>query len=86
MYHQKFNPDEEQDIRKGCESGDLGCVDCKMNAAEKINKFLDPFRERRKSYETQPERIKQILKNGEDRARTVAQRTMAEVHQAMQMG
>ena len=52
MYHQKFNPDEEQDIRKGCESGDLGCVDCKMNAAEKINKFLDPFRERRKSYET----------------------------------
>jgi len=86
MYHQKFNPAEEQEIRRGCESGQLGCVDCKMRAAEKINEFLNPFRERRKHYEAKPEEVKKILKNGEDRARLAAQKTMTEVHQAMKMG
>ena len=28
-----------------------------MRAAEKINEFLDPFRERRKHYESEPEEI-----------------------------
>ena len=86
MYHQKFNSAEEKDIRKGCESGQLGCVDCKMRAAERINEFLDPLRERRRHYESNPGEVKNILKNGEDRARAVAQRTMSEVHQAMKMG
>lgn len=86
MYHQKFNPAEEQEIRRGCESGQLGCVDCKLRAAERINEFLHPFRKRRKRYESSPEEVKKILKDGEDRARSVAQKTMAEVHQAMKMG
>ncbi len=86
MYHQKFNPAEEEEIRRGCESGELGCVDCKMRAAGKIDEFLDPVRERRKQYESKPEEIKNILKDGEDRARSIAQKTMAEVHQAMKMG
>ncbi len=85
-YHKKFNAAEEQEIRRGCESGQLGCVDCKMRAAERINEFLDPFRERRKHYESKPEEVKKILKNGEEHARTVAQRTMNEVHQTMKIG
>jgi len=86
MYHQKFNATEVQEIRSGCESGQLGCVDCKMRAAEKINEFLDPFRERRKFYENKPEEVKKILSDGEERARSVARSTMAEVHQAMKLG
>lgn len=86
MYHQKFNSGEVEEIRRGCESGQLGCVDCKMRAAEKIDEFLDPFRERRNHYETKPEEVKQILRDGEDRARVVAEKTMAEVHQTMKMG
>ncbi len=86
MYHQKFNQVEGEEIRRGCESGELGCVDCKMRAAEKINGFLEPFRERRKHYETRPEEVKKILHDGEDRARSAAQKTMCEVRQAMKMG
>ncbi|MCL5268065.1 MAG: tryptophan--tRNA ligase [Bacteroidetes bacterium] len=85
-YHKKFNSSEEQEIRRGCESGQLGCVDCKLRAAERINQFLDPFRERRKRYESAPEEIEKILKNGEDQAREVAGKTMHDVHQAMKMG
>ncbi len=85
-YHKKFNSAEEQEIRRGCESGELGCVDCKMRAAERINTFLDPFRERRKKYEGHPERLEEILKSGEERARSIARQTMSDVHKAMKIG
>ena len=85
-YHKKFNASEEQEIRTGCESGQLGCVDCKMRAAERINTFLDPFRERRKNYENNPEKLESILKAGEEKARAVADKTMSDVHKAMKMG
>ncbi len=85
-YHQKFNASEEDQIRRGCESGELGCVDCKMRVAERINTFLDPFRERRKSYENDPARLEKILEAGEEKARSVARRTMDDVHKAMKMG
>ncbi|HLF19994.1 MAG TPA: tryptophan--tRNA ligase, partial [Bacteroidota bacterium] len=32
-YHNKFNPVEVPEVRNGCESGSLGCVDCKLNCA-----------------------------------------------------
>ncbi len=85
-YHKKFNASEEQEIRTGCESGQLGCVDCKMRAAERINTFLDPFRERRKNYENNSEKLESILKAGEEKARAVADKTMSDVHKAMKMG
>ncbi len=86
MYHRKFNPADELEIRQGCESGQLGCVDCKMRAADKVNEFLKPFHERRKRYEEDHSEIERILNEGEERARQVARKTMTEVHQAMKMG
>jgi tryptophanyl-tRNA synthetase len=86
MYHQKFDAAQVQEIRRGCESGQLGCVDCKMKAADSVNEFLAPFGERRKRYEGNEAEVRKILKDGEDRARTAAQKTMAEVHQAMKIG
>ncbi len=85
-YHKKFNPTEENEIRSGCESGALGCVDCKMRAADKVNAFLEPFRERRKHYEGDSAKLEAILKAGEEKAREVARRTMSDVHKAMKMG
>ncbi len=86
LYHQKFNEAEVEEIRRGCESGALGCVDCKMRAAEKVNEFLAPFRERRERYEGNQDELEKILNDGEERARAAAQKTMAEVHEAMKMG
>ena len=85
-YHKKFNSAEEQEIRRGCESGELGCVDCKMRVAESINTFLDPFRERRKKYENNTEQLEKILKSGEERARSTAVKTMDDVHRTMKIG
>lgn len=85
-YHQKFNPDEEEEIAKNCRSGDLGCVECKKRCAAAINEFLDPFREKRNYYAENKDEVLDIIRDGEKRAREVARETMDMVHDAMKMG
>jgi len=85
-YHNKFNPNEVQEIRENCESGKLGCVDCKMNCAKKIIDTLAPNREKRAYYEVHMDEVKNILADGEKRAKKIAEQTMTEVHEAMKLG
>ncbi len=85
-YHNKFNVSEVAEIRQGCESGSLGCVDCKMRCSARIVESLRPITERRRSFEHNVVRVKDILADGERRARAVAAQTMAQVHDAMQLG
>jgi len=85
-YHQKFNSAETQEIRTGCESGALGCVDCKKRCADRIVEDLAPHRERRSYFESNIKEVRGILAEGERRARETAARTMSEVHNAMQLG
>lgn len=85
-YHQKFNPSEIPEIRSGCESGALGCVDCKKNCSAKIADTLAPFREKRAYYESKPAEVLGILADGETKAKTVAVETMTEVRSVMKIG
>ncbi|MCX6121559.1 MAG: tryptophan--tRNA ligase [Ignavibacteriales bacterium] len=85
-YHNKFNPAEVPEIRAGCESGKLGCFDCKMNCAKKIIETLAPSFEKRSYFEAHMDDVKNILADGEQRAKSVAKQTMAEVHEAMNLG
>jgi len=85
-YHTKFSSAEVPEIRKGCESGKLGCVDCKLNCSNHVAEALAPLREKRVYFETHPEEVSHILEEGELKARTVARHTMGEVHAAMRIG
>lgn len=85
-YHKKFNATEIPVIERDCRSGALGCVDCKANAANHIIKHLAPFREKRSHYENHVNKVKEILHDGEQRAKKVAEETMTEIHAAMGMG
>ncbi|MBF8247444.1 MAG: trpS [Bacteroidetes bacterium] len=85
-YHTKFNSAEVPEIRKGCESGQLGCVDCKLNCSNHVAEALAPLREKRVYFETHLEEVNHILEEGELQARTIAQQTMGEVHAAMRIG
>jgi tryptophanyl-tRNA synthetase len=85
-YHQKFNAPEIPEIRRGCESGALGCVECKKNCANKLADFLQPIREKRTFYESHLEEVKNILNDGEQRAKVVASQTIGEVRRAMVLG
>lgn len=85
-YHQKFNPLEVAAIRSGCESGQLGCVDCKMKCAARIVEATEPIRERRTQFDSRPKDVWTIVEDGERRARTVAAATMSRVHDVMHLG
>ncbi len=85
-YHKKFNPDEVDEIDKNCRSGVLGCVVCKMNCASHISQFLEPIIEKRIYYENRIEEVKEILHDGENKAKVVAKITMEEVHTKMMLG
>lgn len=86
VYHQKFNPGGVAEVRAGCTSGALGCVECKARVAGAIAEQLTPFREKRAHLEAHPEEVRQILEDGECRARARAQGTMAEVRKVMNLG
>jgi tryptophanyl-tRNA synthetase len=85
-YHQKFNPEGASAIERDCRSGALGCVECKNRIAQMIAAELAPFREKRRFYEANPGAVREILADGESRARVRAQETMKEVRTAMKLG
>ncbi|NUN08561.1 MAG: tryptophan--tRNA ligase [Ignavibacteriaceae bacterium] len=85
-YHQKFNPGETEEIAANCRSGALGCVDCKLRCASKINEYLAPVLDKRKELESKPEYILDCLKYGEEKASQVAENTMNEVRNNMEIG
>ena len=85
-YHNKFNPAEVPEVRKGCSEGTLGCFDCKMNISKKISDYFAPIREKREILENNKNNILDILIDGENRARTIARQTMSEVREAMKIG
>jgi tryptophanyl-tRNA synthetase len=85
-YHQKFNPAEAPQIGTDCRSGVLGCVDCKKRISAKVAEELAPIREKRAHYESHLDEVKNILADGETKARARAQGTMGEVRSAMKLG
>jgi tryptophanyl-tRNA synthetase len=85
-YHKKFNPNEVLEIEAGCRTGSLGCVDCKNKCTSKINEFLSPINEKRNFYENNLGKVKDILHEGENKAKQIAIETMNEVHEKMKIG
>ncbi len=84
--HKIFSPQEEVDmINVECRRAGIGCVDCKMRFANNLNKHLEPFRARRAELESKTNYVQDVLHDGSKRARVIAQQTMKEVREAMQL-
>lgn len=63
-------------IDENCRSGEQYCTKCKNELFEAIMDHFKPMRERREYFESHPEEVVEILKNGGERAKAVAQETM----------
>lgn len=81
--HRRFSPDILEWTDVHCRSGELGCVDCKTNLADRIVAQLAPFRERRAELAAEPGLVERVLAEGVARVRPVVQQTMAAVREAM---
>jgi len=84
--HKIFSPsDEVEMINRECRVAGIGCVDCKKRFAANLNKNLEPFRAKRAELEAKPDYVNDVLNDGAKRARVIAQQTMVEVREAMQL-
>ncbi len=85
IYHDLFNPDTAQveEFKERYRKGTIGDVECKRVLAEKLNAFLEPIRERRRFLEQRPDDVIDILRMGAERARPIAQETLALAREAM---
>jgi len=85
IYHELFNPntDEIEDFKKRYREGTVGDVEVKASLAEALNKFLQPFRERRKHFEEDKGYVEKIIYEGTQKMIEVSNETVKEVRSAM---
>jgi tryptophanyl-tRNA synthetase len=84
--HKIFSPHEEVEmINVECRRAGIGCVDCKKRFAANLNKHLEPFRAKRAELASKPDYVTDVLNDGGKRARVIAQKTMEEVREAIQL-
>jgi len=84
-YHRAFNAENAPRIGDLCRAGHLGCVADKKDLAGVLADKLTPIRERRRELAAHPERVREALRYGDEKARAVAQETMKEVRKAMRL-
>ena len=70
-------------VVKGCKSAGIGCLECKQPVIDAILKEQEPIRRRAQVYLDDPTLLRNIIADGCDKARKVAQDTMREVREAM---
>jgi tryptophanyl-tRNA synthetase len=79
--HQVYStPDEIAMIDRECRAAGIGCIDCKKILARHIDEQNAPIRARYHELRADPDRVWGLLHDGADRARVIAERTMADVY------
>jgi tryptophanyl-tRNA synthetase len=81
--HHHFNPDNVEVVYEECTTAKRGCVECKQQLADGINRVLAPFRERRQELVSRAGYVEEVLADGAARARMIASETLAEAREKM---
>ncbi len=82
--HKAFSPAATVDhVAVQCRSAGWGCIECKKVLAQSMEVELVPIRARAAELAAHPERVTEALGDGATRARTIAQKTIAEARERM---
>jgi len=83
-YHVLMTSEEKQaELREGCTSAGIGCVDCKKALLASMGDFLAPIHERRRELDSKDKYVQEVLEHGNERAAKVARETMEMVRSAI---
>ena len=83
-FHKVYSDEATRDwVQKGCRSAGIGCLECKQPVIDAVLKEQEPMRERAKAYLDDPTLVRNIIADGCDRARKLANETIRDVRQAM---
>jgi tryptophanyl-tRNA synthetase len=84
QFHQIYSDDEVKAwVQQGCRSAGIGCIECKQPVIEAVLKEQKPMHERAKMYEDDPQLVRNIIADGCEKARKLAQDTMRDVREAI---
>jgi tryptophanyl-tRNA synthetase len=85
--HLVYSSDETRHwASAGCKSAGIGCLECKQPVIDAVLKEQQVFLERAQPYLDDPSLVKNIVADGCDKARKVAQETMRDVREAVGLG
>jgi tryptophanyl-tRNA synthetase len=80
------SPEETKQWEDRYRRGGTGYGETKKRLAELIVEYFKPFRQRRVELEGNPDHVRKILAKGAQRARAVAEKTLAEARKAVGLG
>jgi tryptophanyl-tRNA synthetase len=82
--HQVYSDVPTRDwVVQGCRTAGIGCLDCKQPVIDAVLAEQRVFHERAQPYVDDPTLVRNILSDGCERARKLAQETMRDVREAM---
>jgi tryptophanyl-tRNA synthetase len=86
IFHDAFNPDHAwiEEAKEKYRHGQIKDVECKQRLIEVLVALITPLRERRKVFANDPGAVLTLLKEGSERANTVAEETLLKAKEAMQ--
>jgi tryptophanyl-tRNA synthetase len=70
-------------VQQGCRSAGIGCIECKQPVIDSVLAEQEPMRERARMYEEDPQLVRNIIADGCEKARKLAQETMRDVREAI---
>ncbi|MDO9600462.1 MAG: tryptophan--tRNA ligase [Azoarcus sp.] len=84
QFHQIYSDDSVRGwVQEGCRSAGIGCIECKQPVIDAVLHEQAGLRERAQPYVEDPSLVRNILADGCERARKLAQETMRDVREAM---
>jgi len=84
QFHLIYSSEEVKGwVQTGCRSAGIGCIECKQPVIEGVLREQEPMRERAKMYEEDPQLVRNIIADGCEKARKLAQETMRDVREAI---
>lgn len=85
-FHEIYSePETVARVNEECRTAGIGCVECKKIMARNLVEGLAPIREKRRELEADPERVREIVAQGNRRAARVAGRTLEKVRAAVKI-
>lgn len=83
LHQQVSSGDQISWSREGCQTAEIGCIDCKHVLADNINTLLGEFRSERQELLTRPDFVRDVLRDGQKKAAEVFDETIEIVRERM---
>jgi tryptophanyl-tRNA synthetase len=84
QFHLVYSDEKtKQWANQGCRTAGIGCLECKQPVIDSVLAELAPMRERAKRYVDDPTLVRNIVADGDEKAKRLAEETMRDVRPAM---